>query len=170
MRSSLVEPWRVHLTTAGTSQIHFVETALCEPTVILRAADALGMEIFHLNGDQIDGTADFMNRLAHAARFPDYFGHNWDAVSDLLRDLSWAPANGYLLLITKADGLLGMGSGDLGRFIRVLETVIHDWRDERGEYAERPASISFHAVLCGAGALREELVRVASGPPCEHLS
>jgi hypothetical protein len=30
-------------------------------------------------------------QLAEAGRFPDYFGHNWDALAECLCDLSWLP-------------------------------------------------------------------------------
>lgn len=36
-----------------------------------------------------------------ALELPDYFGHNWDALADLLTDLSWwGTTRGYLILAT----------------------------------------------------------------------
>lgn len=31
--------------------------------------------------------------------FPDYFGRNWDALHDFLKDMSWQPGSGYVLVI-----------------------------------------------------------------------
>jgi hypothetical protein len=43
----------------------------------------------------------FMDRCARALDLPDWFGRNWDALADCLRDLSWAPpARGRLLVVT----------------------------------------------------------------------
>lgn len=38
-------------------------------------------------------------RIARALEFPDWFGGNWDALTDCLRDLSWRPAPGYVLVL-----------------------------------------------------------------------
>jgi hypothetical protein len=76
------------------------------------------MAIFHVDARDVGGKADFMTEIATAARFPAYFGWNWDAVSDLLRDLSWAPASGYVLLISCGDGLLRMGTRDFVAFVQ----------------------------------------------------
>ncbi|QKV95710.1 barstar family protein [Streptomyces sp. NA02950] len=49
----------------------------------------------------LDGVSDkdgLLSRCAHDLRFPDWFGHNWDALADCLTDLSWwGEAGGYLL-------------------------------------------------------------------------
>jgi hypothetical protein len=43
----------------------------------------------------------FMDRCVRALGLPDYFGRNWDALADCLRDLSWAPpARGRLVVVT----------------------------------------------------------------------
>ncbi len=42
---------------------------------------------------------DLMDRLARALGFPSYFGKNWDAFLDMVTDLSWNPASGYIVLL-----------------------------------------------------------------------
>ena len=41
--------------------------------------------------------AELLARIARTLRFPDWFGHNWDALADCLCDLSWLPADAYRL-------------------------------------------------------------------------
>ncbi len=41
---------------------------------------------------------ELMAALAASLALPRYFGSNWDALSDCLRDLSWLPAGKVLLL------------------------------------------------------------------------
>lgn len=45
------------------------------------------------------GKAAILDQLAATGRFPHWFGRNWDALSDCLVDLSWLPAEGYLVLV-----------------------------------------------------------------------
>lgn len=41
-----------------------------------------------------------LSRLAQALEFPRWFGGNWDALADCLKDLSWREAEGYVLVLT----------------------------------------------------------------------
>lgn len=45
----------------------------------------------------------FLERIAAALRFPDWFGHNWDAFADCLADLSWLPDVGRIVVLEHAD-------------------------------------------------------------------
>lgn len=50
---------------------------------------------------EIDGPATrraFYDVLARELRFPDWFGHNLDALRDALTDLSWLPAGEVVLV------------------------------------------------------------------------
>lgn len=62
------------------------------------AVTARGWRFFHLDGRHARDKATFLAAAAEAMSFPAYFGHNWDAFEECVNDLSWAPANGYVLL------------------------------------------------------------------------
>ncbi len=66
--------------------------------------------------------AAFFTEAARALRFPDYFGHNWDAFADCLRDLD-RPA----LLIAHAEELLmAEAPGQLAILLRILAEAAED--------------------------------------------
>ena len=49
----------------------------------------------------IESKDALLSLYAEKLRFPDWFGHNWDALEDCLRDLSWLPE--YSVDIVHAD-------------------------------------------------------------------
>jgi hypothetical protein len=66
-----------------------------------------------------------LDRLAAAARFPDYTGRNWDALQDALGDLAWlGPADGYLLVL---DGWGAVPLADAAVLESVVTSVGTEW-------------------------------------------
>jgi Barstar (barnase inhibitor) len=56
------------------------------------------IQVFYLDGREIFSKEVFLNQIAEAMQFPTYFGANWDALEECLKDLSWYPAQGYVLI------------------------------------------------------------------------
>lgn len=78
-----------------------------------------------------------LEALAEALDFPAWFGGNWDALEDCLCDLSWRPAEGYVLLFDEVP------AGDDGRtLLEVLADAAGFWR---------AAGKPFFAVVVDAG-------------------
>jgi hypothetical protein len=88
---------------------------------------------------QLDQESDFVARigpgirtrerlfevLRHELRLPAYFGENWDALSDCLRDLSWI--NERRVVIQHAE-LPPLGEDDLSVYLDVLSECVKDWK------------------------------------------
>jgi hypothetical protein len=53
---------------------------------------------FFIDGKVVTDKATFLRVAGAALDFPGYSGQNWDALEESLRDLSWAPAVGYVLI------------------------------------------------------------------------
>jgi hypothetical protein len=68
-----------------------------------------------------------LKNLAVAFGFPDWFGHNWDALEDCLTDLSWRDAPAHVLLIEDAKP-----GDDLGVLTDILRSSAESWA-ERGK-------------------------------------
>lgn len=63
-----------------------------------------------------------LRNIAAALGFPDWFGHNWDALEDCLTDLSWRDAAGYALLFENAKP-----GDDLGVLLDILRSSAEGW-------------------------------------------
>jgi hypothetical protein len=66
--------------------------------------------------------AALLDNMASALGFPDWFGHNWDALEDCLTDLSWRDAPGTVLLIESPRA-----GDDLGVLVDILRSSAEFW-------------------------------------------
>jgi RNAse (barnase) inhibitor barstar len=78
--------------------------------------------------------------LARLFDFPDYFGKNWDALTDCLSDLNWLdPQPQRIVLIWKQPlALYDASTEDFLTALRVLNAVIDRWWSR---------NVMFHALL-----------------------
>ncbi|WP_163868942.1 barstar family protein [Myxococcus eversor] len=73
----------------------------------------------------VSSKQQLMNALEAALRLPAHLGQNWDALSEVLGDLSWLPAGRISLL---HDELPTLSAEDLGAYVRVLEESSRSWQ------------------------------------------
>jgi len=91
------------------------------------ALESTGIAAFDLDGKPIRTREDLLRGIADAMQFPDYFGMNWDAVIDCLRDLAdRQPAEGYVLFLHGADGLWRQGLPWMGELVEVWLTAAEE--------------------------------------------
>lgn len=107
--------------------VYFV-TADDIATLAMAARDA-GLVARRIDLDGCTSKAMLMLRLATALDFPAGSGRNWDAISDLLRDLSWLPAPGYALLFDAAHELRDDDETSFDTLLEVLEEVAQAWAE-----------------------------------------
>lgn len=99
-----------------------------------------------LRGELCRSREDFFIQFARALKFPTYFGANWNAVEECVRDLEWLPAEGYVIQIDRADELLTVNESDYPIFIDVMQKAGRDWATpQAGEWPR--AAIPFHVLL-----------------------
>ncbi|HRP75880.1 MAG TPA: barstar family protein [Rhodocyclaceae bacterium] len=70
---------------------------------IEEAGAELGFDVLRVDLAGCVAKHDFLDRIAAALGFPEWFGHNWDALADCLADLSWLPETGHILILEHAD-------------------------------------------------------------------
>ncbi|MEV6682629.1 barstar family protein [Streptomyces erythrochromogenes] len=95
----------------------------------LAAAEAAGWTTVRLDLDGVRGKTGLMRRCGEALRLPEWFGGNWDALADVLQDLSWLPeAQGRLVAVTSWRGYAGARPAEWETFVEVLEEAVDFWR------------------------------------------
>jgi hypothetical protein len=78
--------------------VHVLDDPI-DPSDAAERVRARGWTMFHVDGSVVVDKRSFLAAMAEGCGFPKWFGHNWDALADALRDLSWAPAPGYVVLV-----------------------------------------------------------------------
>lgn len=97
---------------------------------VIAAARECRFAIFRPVLTGVNDKETFLTALARSLSFPDWFGHNWDALEDCLTDLSWRPADGYLLVLTDADEFLRARRRDFEMACRILDAASNYWRSD----------------------------------------
>jgi hypothetical protein len=92
---------------------------------------------------------DLMKRMARALSFPSYFGGNWDAFLDMVTDLSWNPAPGYVVLLRNAAALLQLPSEQLAIFVRLCSAAVERWQSGEDEEGKTIPRTPFYFLLEG---------------------
>ncbi|MFA1585508.1 barstar family protein [Achromobacter ruhlandii] len=81
--------------------------------------------VFYARIDPETSLADELLRsLYYILWFPGYFGFNWDALYDCLRDLSWIPCKKVVLV---HESLPKLNDEDLRMYLEVLRDSVLDW-------------------------------------------
>jgi hypothetical protein len=87
-----------------------------------------------VRGIELTGCADqavLLQRIATALDIPDSWKSNWDALAYCLRDLSWIPAPGYVVLFDHADAMRDSAKADFTHLLDVFDEAGFTWA-ERG--------------------------------------
>ena len=77
----------------------------------------------------IQSKADLLENYEIEGNFPSYFGHNWDALLDCLRDFSWVSQK--KIIIAHDDLPLENDEEQVRIYLEILETAVKDWKAVR---------------------------------------
>lgn len=99
-----------------------------EPWQVAASAGAADIACFRIDIGRAHGKADFLDHIAKAMGFPRWFGNNWDALEDCLKDLSWLPGKGWVLVLEKSKHF-GAGHGaEFEEAMALMAEVSDYWR------------------------------------------
>ena len=108
-----------------------------------------GYALTVIKGRHCKTPADLFVEFARALEFPDYFGHNWDALEECLVDLEWLPAKGYILLMTDAVHVLPNDDTEYQTFLEILRDAGEAWGSGQAGMGARRAT-PFHALFAAS--------------------
>ena len=116
--------WELGLADADNAGVYFVTNDDLD-TLGAAARDA-GLQVRRIDLGGADKPT-LLLRMATALDFPRTFGHNWDALADSLRDLSWLPSSGFTLLFENGGDLQQAGSEAFDTLLEILEECAQEW-------------------------------------------
>jgi len=99
--------------------------------------------VARLDGAKMTDGQGVFETFARELRFPAYFGWNWNAFLDCMRDLSWIPATRHLVVIANSELLLSDEADGREHFLGVMQRVGRTWCSDVGRDPEG----SFNTLL-----------------------
>ncbi|MFI6124886.1 barstar family protein [Streptomyces sp. NPDC051064] len=110
------------------------------------------VHVARLNGEDMPDESSAFEKFWETLKFPDYFGWNWHAFYDCLRDLQWLSSDYHILIIESAESALSEDDAAREEFFKALYRAGQRW-----SYTKRPEGITlskFCVVLsCGEEAV-----------------
>jgi RNAse (barnase) inhibitor barstar len=97
---------------------------------LLAAAEASGLATHRIDLSKVRDRTTLFECLATTLKFPDWFGHNWDALADCLSDLSWLPAKGHVILLEHCDSFRDSHAEDFASALQVFADAAEVWRND----------------------------------------
>jgi len=103
---------------------------LAGPEEIVVAAQDCDYAVFRVDLSAVADKTGLLAALARDMALPEWFGHNWDALADCLADLSWRPAEGYLVLLEHSDLLRARAEADFVASVQLFAAAAEEWREQ----------------------------------------
>lgn len=105
-------------------------------------------EFFHLDAKDLKKWNEFSDAAANKFRFPNYYGGNWNAFLDLMRDLEWLDFSKVFFLVTNSDDLFAGSQDQIRTFVKQMRLTSDYWKTPyRNETIWDHDAISFHTLL-----------------------
>lgn len=97
---------------------------------LIAGAEAAGCLVQHVDLRGARNRDETLEAIGRSLGFPEWFGHNWDALADCLLDLGWRPAEGYVVILEHCDGLHARAEADFVTLMQVFQNAANEWREQ----------------------------------------
>ncbi len=86
-----------------------------------------------IDGDKIKDKNSLFREFSEKLNFPGYFGHNWDAFSDCITDLSWLEIKNSFFIIYKNTRQFRLANPEEWRIAQDIFLEAVDYWKEQGK-------------------------------------
>ena len=93
-------------------------------------AGAAGCCTFHVDLARARNKDQMLELVGRALAFPEWFGHNWDALADCLLDMGWRPALGFVVMLENAEFVHSRAESDFACLLKIFADVAVERRAE----------------------------------------
>lgn len=97
---------------------------------LIAGAEQNGFNVFRVDLTGSRDKHEMLDAIGKSMHFPEWFGHNWDALLDCLADLGWRPAEGHVVILEHCDGIHGRAEADFVHALQVFDSAANEWRDQ----------------------------------------
>ncbi len=118
--------WAMRLAAAGNGL--YAAPRLAGPARL--AARSLGWRWHDLDLTEVHDKDSLLARCAARLALPEYFGRNWDALAECLRDPAWMVAPGAALWWHGGAPFAHAAAGDVTTALEILAEAAREWRGD----------------------------------------
>jgi hypothetical protein len=94
-------------------------------------AVAPGYSLFRIDLTGMLTKEGFLRATAKALQFPPYFGTNWDALEDCLKDFEWCTAMGYVIIYEAAAPFAEIAPDELKMAKNIYKSAVKFWKKQK---------------------------------------
>jgi hypothetical protein len=127
MTADSLTPLRLLNTPAAPPGVYRL-ISRARPAPILATITDLGWYAGYIDGRFVNDKQTFLQTAGQALAFPDYYGQNWDAFDEMIRDLSWIGATGYCLLVDQVHHFASENPEAWETALSIFESASTEWR------------------------------------------
>lgn len=119
-----------HILLARAEKAGIYHMPFAADLALEEAAESLEYPVLRVDLSQVSTKEGFLTAVGEALEFPEWFGHNWDALADCLTDLSWMAADGYVIALDHADAFATAQPADFAMALSIFQDAADSWREE----------------------------------------
>lgn len=94
------------------------------------AAERAGLTRWNVDLAGVKTKEQLLATLAERLAFPEWFGHNWDALNDVLAEMAWEQSGGVVLTLGNCGDLAQADPETFETALEVLDNVAEGCYDE----------------------------------------
>jgi Barstar (barnase inhibitor) len=117
----------LRLKNLNEAGVYSITVALSD---VRAAASDAGFAVFDADLSAVHSKGEFLATVAQSIHAPVWLHKNWDALADVLGDLSWQPAPGYVLVLRNGGELLNLGASDHEIANDILGDAVNFWKTQ----------------------------------------